>query len=226
MAPIIVFETFLFIYNNIVNLLPAEFHARIYVWLNLTVLLLIWLWARKNLRLDSRDIGFTRKNLGRSLLYGLGLTAIIIVPAFVLRSLLPAVGITGTFVRLEGFSRAELWWRVLVRIPLGTGLFEEVLFRGIFFGFLINHYTSRRTILFSSLFFTFWHIMPALKVILVDFKIGLPLPLIGLLLTGLAGAFIAGVIFAWIRNRTGNIAGCLVAHILINDLFLIMICCF
>jgi membrane protease YdiL (CAAX protease family) len=226
MTPIIVFEIFLFVYNNIVNLLPAQLHADIYVWLNLTVLVLVWLWARRNLHLNIRDIGFTEKNLGRSLLYGLGLTAIIIIPAFVLRSLLPTLGFTSSFVRLEGFSRAELWWRVLVRIPLGTGFFEEVLFRGIFYGFLIKHYSSRRAILYSSLFFAFWHIMPALKVILVDFKVSSPLPLIGLWLTGLAGAFIAGVIFVWIRNRTGNIAGCLVAHILINDLFLIMICCF
>jgi membrane protease YdiL (CAAX protease family) len=226
MTPIIVFEVFLFIYNNIVNLLPAELHARIYVWLNLTVLLLVWLWARKKLRLNARDIGFTTENLGKSMLYGLGLTALIIVPAFALRHLLPSLGITGTFVRLEGFSRAELWWRVLVRIPFGTGVFEEVLFRGIFYGFLIKHYSLRHTIWYSSLFFTFWHIMPALKVLLVDFQVSSPLPLIGLWLAGLAGAFVAGIVFAWLRNRTGNIAGCLIAHVLINDLFLIMICCF
>lgn len=226
MTPIIVFEIFLFVYNNIVNLLPAQLHADIYVWLNLTVLVLVWLWARRNLHLNIRDIGFTGENLGKSLLYGLGLTAIILIPAFILRSLLPGLGLTSSFVRLEGFSRAELWWRVLVRIPLGTGFFEEVLFRGIFYGFLIKHYSSRRAILYSSLFFAFWHIMPALKVILVDFKVSSPLSMIGLWLTGLAGAFVAGAIFAWIRNRTGNIAGCLVAHILINDLFLIMICCF
>jgi len=226
MTPIIVFEVFLFIYNNVVNLLPAELHARIYVWLNLTVLLLVWLWARKNLDLNARDIGFTKKNLGKSILYGLGLTALIMVPAFALRQLLPSLGITGTFVRLEGFSRTELWWRVLVRIPLGTGLFEEILFRGLFYGFLIKQYTSRRAIFQASLFFSFWHIMPALKVLLADFKVTSPLSLIGLWLVGLAGAFVAGLIFAWIRNRTGNIAGCLIAHILINDLFLIMICCF
>lgn len=226
MTPIIVFEVFLFIYNNIVNLLPAELHVRIYVWLNLTVLFLVWLWARKYLDLNTRDIGFTKENLGKSILYGMGLTALIIVPAFALRQLLPALGITGTFVRLEGFSRAELWWRTLVRIPMGTGLFEEVIFRGIFYGYLIKHYSSRYAIFYSSLFFAFWHIMPALKVLLVDFQVISPLPLIGLWLVGLAGAFVAGLIFAWIRHRTGNIAGCLIAHILINDLFLIMICCF
>lgn len=226
MTSIIVFEIFIFVYNNVVNLLPAELHARIYVWMNLAVLVLVWIWARKNLHLRLTDIGLTRNDLGRSMLYGLGLTALVIIPAFTIRSLLPSLGLTSTFVRLEGFSRAELWWRVLVRIPLGTGVFEEILFRGIFYGHLVRHHSPRRAVLISSLFFAFWHIMPALKVVLIDFKVrSLPL-LIGLWLVGLAGAFVAGVIFAWIRNRTGNIAGCLTAHILINDLFLIMICCF
>ena len=225
MTPIIIFEIFLFAYNNIVNLLPVELHARLYVWMNLLVLLIVWLWARTNLKLNASDIGFVKKNLGKSLLYGLALTGIIIIPAFVLRHLLPALGIAPSFMRLEAFSNAELWWRVLVRIPFGTGFFEEILFRGIFYGYLIKHYSSRRAIVYSSLFFAFWHIMPALKVLLTDLKITSPIAMVGLWLVGLAGAFIAGVMFAWIRNRSGNIAGCLIAHILINDLFLIMICC-
>ena len=224
MTPIVIFEVFLFIYNNVVNLLPLQLHARIYVWLNLTVLLLVWFWARKSLNLSASDIGFTKKNLGKSLLYGLGVTAVIVLPAFALRQLLPALGITGAIIRLEGFSGAELWWRVLVRIPLGTGLFEETLFRGIFYGYLVKHYSTRRAIFRSSLFFTFWHIMPALKVILVNFRVTSPMSLIGMWLVGLAGAYVAGLLFAWLRNRTGNIAGCLTAHILINDLFLLMIC--
>jgi membrane protease YdiL (CAAX protease family) len=226
MTPIVVFEIFLFVYNNIVNLLPAELHARLYVWMNLLVLALVWLWARRNLNLNAGDAGFTKKDLGKSILYGFGLTALIIVPAFALRHLLPALGITGTFVRLEGFSRAELWWRVLVRIPLGTGFFEEMLFRGIFYGYLIKQYSSRRAMLYSSLFFAFWHIMPALKLITIDFHVTSPFAVIALWVVGMSGAFIAGLIFGWIRDRTGNIAGCLIAHILINDLFLIMVCCF
>ncbi|UCG31012.1 MAG: CPBP family intramembrane metalloprotease [candidate division WOR-3 bacterium] len=226
MTPIIIFELFLFIYNNVVNLLPLELHARIYVWLNLTVLLLAWLWARKNLGLTASDCGFTRKNLGRSTLYGLGLTALIILPAFALRYGLQALGVTGSFIRLEGFPSAELWWRVLVRIPLGTGLFEETLFRGIYYGYLLKHYSPRRAIFRSSLFFTFWHIMPALKVVLGDLRVTSLMPLIGLWIVGLAGAYVAGLAFAWLRHRTGNIAGCLTAHILINDLFLLMISLF
>lgn len=226
MTPIIIFEVFLLIYNNAINLLPAQLHARIYVWLNLTVLLLVWFWARKSLNLHASDIGFTKKNLGQSVLYGLGLTALIIIPSFALRQLLPALGLTSMFVRMEGFSRSELWWRVLVRIPLGTGLFEEVLFRGIFYGFLAKHHSSTRAIFHSSLFFAFWHIMPALKLIIVDFQITSPLPLVGLWLVGLAGAYVAGLMFSWLRYRTSNIVGCLIAHILINDLFLVMICLF
>lgn len=220
------FEVFLLVYNNVVNLLPSDLHARIYVWLNLAVIILVWLWARKNLNLNSVDIGFTRKNIGRSVLYGLGLTALIIIPSIALRQLLPALGVTNAFVRLEGFSRAELWWRLLARIPLGTGFFEEILFRGVFLGFLMKHFSSRRAVFQSSLYFAFWHIMPALKVILGDFAVTTLLPLVGLLLVGLTGAFIAGLIFAWLRKRTGNIVGPLIAHILINDLFLLMLCLF
>lgn len=224
MTSVVIFEVFLLVYNNVVNLLPSELHARIYVWLNFGILLLVWFWAKKRLKLQVRDIGFTTRMLGRSILCGLGLTALIIIPALALRQLLPSLGISETFVRLEGFSRAELWWRVLVRIPIGTGLFEEVLFRGIFYGYLVRHYSPSRALFQSSLFFAFWHIMPALKVILVDFRITAPLPLLGLWLIGLAGAFMAGMVFAWLRMRTESIVACLIAHILINDIFLIMVC--
>jgi len=226
MTPIIIFEAFLIIYNNVVNLLPPQLHARIYVWLNLVILLLAWLWARKKLNLHPRDIGFTRKNLAQSVLYGLGLVFLIIIAAFALRQLLPALGISKTFIRLDDVSRAKLWWRVLVRIPLGTGLFEEILFRGIFYGYLAKNYSSTQALFRSSLFFVFWHIMPTLKVILFNLQLTSPLPIVGLWIVGLAGAYVAGLIFAWLRYRTGNIVGCLIAHILINDLFLIMVCLF
>jgi membrane protease YdiL (CAAX protease family) len=120
-------------------------------------------------------------------------------------------------------TQAGLWSRVLFRIPLGTVLFEEVIFRGIFYGYLERRGGPSRALWISSLFFSFWHIVPAYEVVSYNFRLGLNLTGISYWIIGLAGAFCAGIFFALIRRRTGNIAGCLLAHYLINSLALLII---
>jgi membrane protease YdiL (CAAX protease family) len=212
---------FLFAYNNVVNFIPATLHGYLDVWMNLVVLGLVWLWSRRYLNLTTRDIGWTKQNLGKGVLYGFGVSAVIVLPFVILLCLLPALGFEVKTPRLEAVAQDIFWWRIFVRIPIGTAFFEEMLFRGIFYGYLMKKMSQKKTILITSLFFAFWHIIPAYEVVsqhLQATSIGM---FVVLWLVLMFGSFVGGLLFAWIRYRTKNIAGCIIAHALINVLSLV-----
>jgi membrane protease YdiL (CAAX protease family) len=221
LSPGFLLAVFLFIYNNSVNFIPPTLHAPLYVWMNLGVLLLIWILSKHYLDLTPRDIGWTRHNIGKSVLYGLGVSALVVLPFVILLWLLPVLGFSVKTPRLETVAQDIFWWRILIRIPIGTAFFEEMLFRGIFYGYLMKKKSQVRTIFITSLFFGFWHIMPAIRVVSRDLQTTAPFPFVGLWLLLILGSIVGGILFAWIRYRTKNIAGCVLAHALINVLSLL-----
>ncbi|MCK4575714.1 CPBP family intramembrane metalloprotease [candidate division WOR-3 bacterium] len=214
---------FLLTFNNLINFLPSVFHDKIYLWLNLGILCLIWLWSRRFLNLTNTDLGWTKQNLGRSILWGLGLTLLIILPFLILLWLRPFLGLNIGPPRLPIDSRLDFLWRIIFRIPLGTALFEEMLFRGILYGYLIKKCSAWKTVLFTSLLFSLWHITPALETVRYNFQVGAVLLGIGLWLLFLVSSFIAGLLIGWVRYRGKNIAGCIIAHALINSFALVII---
>ena len=221
LSPGFLLAMFLFTYNNVVNLLPQTLHAPMYVWMNLAVLLLVWIWSRRYLNLTARDIGWTTHNLGKSILYGLGVTALVVLPFVIILWLLPSMGFNAKTPRLETIARDIFWWRILIRIPIGTAFFEEMLFRGIFYGYLMKKFAQAKTIMISSLFFGFWHITPVYRVVSQDLQTTSPAHFLALFLLLVLGSIVGGILFAWVRYRTKNIAGCVLAHALINVLSLL-----
>ena len=92
------------------------------------------------------------------------------------------------------------WLMILVRVFFLAGLTEELLFRGLLFGWLRRHVPVTATILITTGLFTIEHIYPVI------------FPL----------ALIYGVALGWLRARTGSILPGLVAHILTDGtMFLI-----
>ena len=221
LSPGVALAFFLLTYNNVVNFLPRTLQVAIYVWMNLGVLYLIWILCRRFLKLTISDLGWTRKNTGKSFLLGLGASAIVILPAAVLLWLFPALASEVKTPQLESMARDLFWWRLLVHIPVGTAFFEEMLFRGIFYGYLMKTNSQARTILVTSIFFGLWHIVPALEVVNQDLIITSPVVFIALWLLLLLEASAGGILFGWIRYRTRNIAGCITAHALIDMLSLV-----
>lgn len=63
----------------------------------------------------------------------------------------------GYFARVP---RKKLFYEAGFRVPLGTALLEEVLFRGVLLGMLYVHYGTFQAIVCSSLVFGLWHIFP------------------------------------------------------------------
>ncbi|MFQ5873757.1 MAG: lysostaphin resistance A-like protein, partial [Dehalococcoidia bacterium] len=202
-------------YNNLVNLLPEGLHNQLYVPLNLSVGLLLILWARRYL-LSWEELGLSRGSLAPGAAWGLSI-GIALPSILFLAPLLPDPASTILDdPRIEGVTAAGLAYRALVRIPLGTALFEEVAFRGVLYGTWLKTNGLRGAVLGSALLFGLWHITPTFNVLRDSDRLDGP----GLLAAGVVGAvaltFLGGLFFAWLRHRTGGVYGPILAHWLIN----------
>ncbi|GHE34175.1 hypothetical protein GCM10017673_41390 [Streptosporangium violaceochromogenes] len=64
--------------------------------------------------------------------------------------------------RALSLSRARLAEEVLLQVPLGTVLLEEVGFRGVLYGLLARSHGPGRAAAVSSALFGLWHVLPAI----------------------------------------------------------------
>ena len=67
--------------------------------------------------------------------------------------------------RIIDATIASSLFQALVRVPLATALYEELLFRGIVFGMLMHRLKPITAGILTSVLFGFWHILPTLDTI-------------------------------------------------------------
>jgi membrane protease YdiL (CAAX protease family) len=117
--------------------------------------------------------------------------------------------------RVAHLEGAGLVYQVIVRVPLGTALVEEIAFRGIAFGAL-RHLGDVEAALISSAAFGLWHISPTINLIEANNPSAPPLRK----LAGVAGAVaftsLAGLLLVWLRVETGDISAPLLLHAVVN----------
>ncbi|MET0147296.1 MAG: CPBP family intramembrane glutamic endopeptidase [Ilumatobacteraceae bacterium] len=114
----------------------------------------------------------------------------------------------------------ELVVDVVLRIPVGTVLVEEVVFRGAILGLLCRLTSVRRAVLGSSLMFGVWHALPAWTskddnsnvAVVADSAHGGVLVVVGTVLA----TTVAGVVFCWLRRRSGSLLAPILAHLATN----------
>ena len=83
-----------------------------------------------------------------------------------------------------------IWLLIAIRACVLVPLAEELLFRGLLFGWLRARLSFTRTALITSALFSVMHVYPVL----------------------FPAAFIAGLFAAWVRERTGSSFNFVVAH--------------
>ncbi len=122
--------------------------------------------------------------------------------------------------RIIDNSVAWVLFQAFVRIPLATALYEEVLFRGIVFGMLIRRRSPLTAGLMTSVLFGLWHILPTIETLntnpggdMFTGIIGLGVAIIG----AIAGTFVAGLGFLWIRLYANSTYASVLAHIGTNS---------
>ena len=147
-----------------------------------------------------------------------GAVALVVAAALLVAVLLPPTRPLLADQRVAGVGPAELAYRALVRIPLGTVVLEEVGFRGVLLGLLMRETSSGRAVAVSSALFGLWHILPTLGALGVNDLASTPAGRLGAVAAAVAVTAAAGVGFCWLRLRTGSLLAPALAHTATNSL--------
>jgi uncharacterized protein len=180
----------------------------------LTVLLLAF---------GGRRHGWAGMGLARArLLPGLGTGVIAaLVVGVVLGAAIPTARVVPIVASLLDDTRAadvagSVLFVVLVRIPIGTALFEEVLFRGVLLAELRTRLRPLVAVALSSVVFGLWHIPPTIVALsLNDVAVGSAAGL-SAIVSAVLVTTVAGVGFCWLRLRLDSLVAPLVVHWAVN----------
>ncbi len=139
-----------------------------------------------------------------------------------------AVPQTRELFRDEEIADASVAWvlfHALVRIPIATALYEEVLFRGIVFGMLMHRHRPLVAGVLTSVLFGFWHILPTLDTINtspVGTMFSGPAWLAVVVAGSVLGTAAAGIGFLLVRLYANSTLAAVLVHIGTNSLGLLL----
>ncbi|KAA0232056.1 MAG: CPBP family intramembrane metalloprotease [Actinobacteria bacterium] len=204
------------VYNIVSNLfLPGA----AYVPANLALASgLVWYATRAGVEME--DLGLAHSQVGRGMRLG-GVVFVVVGLAITAAAVIP--GTRDAFVddRVSDASLLAMLYHVLVRIPLGTALFEEVLFRVVLLAFLLRRFTVWSAVSVSSALFGLWHVIPAMIAIDDNALVGAQTRVVqgeavAVVLT-VAITTLAGYGFCWLKLRADSLAAPILAHVSTNS---------
>jgi len=165
------------------------------------------------------EAGIGRTNLLRSSLIGagigLGLAAVVLLALEAGARL----GTPITYQPLRGASISAVLTHALVGLPLQTAIPEELAFRGLMLGLLLRKLTPMRATLVTSAIFVAWHLVVQVQTLAVT-NFTSPWQIVPAMGLALAGLFAGGLVLAFLRLRTRNLAAAVAAHWLFDAGFI------
>jgi membrane protease YdiL (CAAX protease family) len=181
------------------------------------VLLLIAWWDG----LTWADLGLGAACARRGLRWGLVLVGAVLV-VYLLGLALPFTRDAFQDERAAGLTSEQLVFRVLVRVPLGTVLLEEIAFRGVLWGMVVRRRGPTWATASSSVLFGLWHVEPArgltranaaAEAIFGSGRTGVALSVAA----AVVGAALVGVLFCELRRRSGSLIPPVALHCALNS---------
>lgn len=169
-------------------------------------------------RLRRTELGLTRDRWGSGLRWG-ALVLGVVGAGYLVALLVPPVhALLDAAAGRE--TTAELLLRLLVFIPLGTVLAEELAFRGVLLGLALRHLPVRWAVVWTSAVFGLWHLSTART---PDAAVDGVLPTVLAVAGTVAATAAAGAFFAWLRLRSGSLIAPVAAHLATNVLGLVTV---
>jgi membrane protease YdiL (CAAX protease family) len=202
------------VYNNLAAMLP--WHRRRYTLLNFCATSAA-LAAAAASGLTATDLGLGREELRPGLRLG-SAAAAATAGGWVLIAAVPATRPVLRDDRIAGLSGREVAYQALVRIPLGTALWEETAFRGVLQAALGRVMPAGTAIAVTSGIFGIWHIGPTAAALRINgLAVGPGKTLAGVS-AGVAATAAGGVLLSWLRTRSGSLAAPVLLHVATNSL--------
>ena len=161
-------------------------------------------------------MGMSADRLRRGAAVG-SLIGVVIVGLFIAAVMFPAAREAFRDDRIIEGSIGLSLYHAVFRVPIGTAIYEEVLFRGIVFGMLARRTSPLVAALWSSVLFGLWHVLPALDAVetnpIGDAFGGAWEPVVA----AVVSTFLAGMVFVWIRLYSGSIIAPIIVHMATNS---------
>ncbi|MEU7488684.1 CPBP family intramembrane glutamic endopeptidase [Streptomyces sp. NPDC042319] len=166
------------------------------------------------------DAGLDPATLGRGARWAVVLIGLVGV-GYAVAALLPATRALFADERYSALTGGQVAVRVLVTVPLGTVLLEEIAFRGVLYGLVRRARGAVWATVVSSVLFGLWHVLPSLH--LASVKPALT-PVFGRSTLGAVAAVVAavlftgaaGVLFCELRRRSGSLLAPMGLHWAVN----------
>lgn len=186
-----------------------------YLPVNLLTMLALLLIARRARATDA-TLGLRRDRLRHGLIIG-ALSALVIGAVIGAAALIPPTRGLFEDSRAAGIGATGLLYQVVLRIPIGTALFEEVAFRGVLLGLGRRAWTPAIATGLSALLFGLWHIAPALTLAGTN-ATAFDMPTAGVVGFAVVSTTAAGLGFTWLRDRTDSLVAPVLVHAAANTL--------
>ncbi len=179
-------------------------------WINVASIGLLGIVGRAA-ALTADELGTRRRFLGSGLRWGgaafAAVTALLLVAAIV-----PATSGFFDDDRAD-ISAAELWLKVLVVIPIGTVVFEELAFRGVLLGLLRRLASTTKAVVIAAILFGVWHVPTAWNTSSAASNGAR----IGEVAGTVVATTIAGFVFCYLRLRSKSLLAPMLAHAATNS---------
>jgi membrane protease YdiL (CAAX protease family) len=170
--------------------------------------------------------GATTADLGLSPLhagYGAawGVAAVVPIIASVAASSAPPTRALYDDTRVTGMSAERAAYELLLRIPIGTALAEELIFRGALLGLFRRNHPTLVAVAASSTLFGLWHVAPTLESLRTNAAgrraAGKPAHMAASVAGVVAMTGVAGAALAALRLRSRSVLAPILAHAAINS---------
>jgi membrane protease YdiL (CAAX protease family) len=182
------------------------------------ILLGVWRWSGGSWA----GVGLGPGTWARGARWALALIGLVAL-VYLVGALVPVTRDLFADQRTSQLDGAQVAYRMLVQVPLGTVLLEETAFRGVLYGLIRDERGTVSATVVSSLLFGLWHILPSLH--LATDKPALT----SLLGNSVAAAAVAdigavlftaasGVLFCELRRRSGSLLAPMGLHWATNAL--------
>ena len=199
-------------YNNLAGMLP--WHRRRYTLLNVCAAGAA-LAVAAAAGLTTADLGLGREELRPGLRLG-SAAAAATAGGWVLIAAVPATRPVLRDERIAGLSGRAVAYQVLVRIPLGTVLWEETAFRGMLQAALCRVMPGGAAIAVTSCIFGIWHIGPTAGALRINGLADRPGKILAGVTAGVAATAAGGMLLSWLRVRSGSLAAPILLHLATN----------
>jgi uncharacterized protein len=171
----------------------------------------------------SREMGLAKERTSAGLKWGAGaffVVAAVLLAGVLLSEMVPLIATLLQDERASMFAD-DLWYVTLIRIPLGTAVFEEVAFRGVLLAAAMRVTSRWLAVGATSFVFGLWHIPPTMVARWINDVSAASLVGLGTIVGAVLVTTLSGFGFAWLRLASGSLLAPILAHCATNSLALV-----